>query len=125
MTNFLKSLYALIVDGKRFPVNSTNIRVTNDVNGNGNIYSGRDLVVSGLRGIVKIQFEGDLAKLDCGPCEITGNVNGDVDCGPLKVNGNVVAGKIDAGPITVEGDLSARKIDAGIVKARTITKNSD
>lgn len=69
------------------------------------------VVKEGLSGDVHVKFEGDLAKLDCNTCTITGNVYG-------KVNANTVhcrdvGGDIDANTVhcgNVAGDIDANSI---------------
>ena len=122
MLKFLKSLYALVIDGQRFPVDSTDIRVTHDIAG-GNIYAGGNLVMGNIKSnSLKISFEGGLASLNCNTAEINGNVTGDIDANTLSVSGNVTATRIDANTVKCEGDISARDIDANVVKGKTITK---
>lgn len=123
--NFLKSLYQLIVNGQRFPVDSTDIRITN-INSNGDVvggvYAGGKLVTSGLQGVIKVEFEGGLAKLDCNVATVNGDITGPVDANTLTVHGNVTSDKIDSNTVKADGDITARKIDANTVKGTRIVK---
>jgi len=118
-------MYTLILDGIRHAVTSNNIVVKDVSNSRVNITVGGDMVAgnySNGTNTIKISFEGDLAQLECGKCEISGSVHGSVDSGSLKVKGNVTADSIDCGSLNCEGDISVRKLDAGSVKALSITK---
>lgn len=120
-------MYTLILDGIRHIVRSKNIQITTSKISSSqvNIRVGGNIVsqdYSNGTDTIKISFEGDLARLDCGSCEISGSVHGNVDSGSLKVSGNITANSIDCGSLDCHGDISARKIDAGSVKALSITK---
>ena len=58
-----------------------------DLNDNEVIVNGQ-IVESGLSGIVKVEFTGDLAKLDCTNCTINGNVKNvdavNVNCNDIQ-----------------------------------------
>jgi len=91
----------ITINGKTYDVSGRNIVVKNDT-----IYVDGQVVESGLSGIVKIEFTGDLANLDCTTAVINGNVQGDVDgtnitCG--DVGGDVDGTNISCGD--VKGDV--------------------
>ena len=120
-------MYIFILDGIHHIVRSKNIQITTSKISNSqvNINVGGDVVAQNYSNgtdTIKIRFEGDLARLDCGSCEISGSVHGNVDSGSLKVSGNITADSIDCGSLDCHGDISARKIDAGSIKALSITK---
>lgn len=86
---------------------SSNISVNGD-----SVYVGGKLIKSGLSGIVKIEFEGDLAKLQTdGSATINGDVKGNVDCGGSCQCGNV-GGFVDAGGSVTCGNVKG-DVDAG------------
>ena len=78
---------------------------------NNSVYVDGKLVQKELSGVVKIEFEGDLASLTSeGSVSVNGNVKGDVDAGGSVACGNV-EGDVDAGGSVncgnVEGDVDA------------------
>lgn len=87
----------IIINGKVIEVqNGKNISVVND-----QVYVDGQLVDSGLSGIVKIQFEGDLASLKTsGNVDVHGSVEGNLTAG-----GNVESGDV-TGNISAGGNIS-------------------
>ena len=72
-----------------------------------------------LSGTVKIEFEGDLAHLDCTTSVINGSIHGDVDCTSITVNNGNVSGDIDCTTIKcgdVGGDVDGTTVMCGKVK---------
>lgn len=97
----------IIINGTSFSVSGSNISMVN-----GTVYVDGVAIQTGeLTGIVKIQFEGDLASLQC---DKSVEVNGRV-CGNVKAHGSVtcgdVGGNVDSGGSTtcnnVTGDVDA------------------
>jgi len=89
------------------------------------VFVGDKIIESVPSGVVKIEFKGDLASLDCTEAVVTGNVNGDVDCTSItcnNVNGNVdctsitcnnIDGDVDCTSITcnnIDGDINSRNV---------------
>jgi len=102
----------ITINGKPYDVSGNNIVVKNDT-----VYVDGVVVESGLSGIVKIEFTGDLANLDCTTATITGNVNGDVD-GTTITCGNV-GGDVDGTTIKcgdVGGDVDCTNITCRDIK---------
>ena len=98
----------IVINGKRTTVFGKNIRVEND-----SIYVDGLLVESGLQGIVKIQFEGDLASLESHNTEVFGNIAGNVDSHNLKCN--------DIGGSVKSHNVSCKSI-MGNVTAKNVSK---
>jgi len=103
----------IIINDESFEVNCNDIVVKrNKVIVNGKV------IKDDLSGTVKIEFQGDLASLDCASAVINGNVQGDVDCTTITVNGNV-QGDVDCTTIKcgdVGGDVDAMTVTCGNVK---------
>jgi len=100
----------IIINNKRFEVFDKNISVIND-----KVMVNDKVIESGLSGIVKIQFEGDLANLDATNVDVTGNVN-NADCTNLKVSGDI-KGNVDATNVTcknIYGSVDAVKVTGNI-----------
>ena len=97
------------INGKSYNVAGNNIVVNN-----GSVFVDGILIEGGLSGIVKIEFNGDLASLNCNTVEISGNVQGDVKCNTIKcgdVGGDVKGNTIKCGNV------------AGNVKGMTVKHN--
>jgi len=102
-----KSRNTITINGESFEANGNNIVVKN----NKVIVNGKT-IKDGLKGIVKIEFTGDLASLDCETATIDGNVKGDVDGTTITVAGNV-EGDVDCTTIrcgNVRGDVDGTNI---------------
>lgn len=99
----------ITINGETFIVEGNNVSVSgNSVIVNGKVIKGE------LNGIVKIEWSGDLAKLDCANATINGDVHGDVDCANLTC-GNI-GGDVDASNVKC-GDIGG-DVDATSVKRR-------
>ncbi len=101
----------ILINGVSHQVNGNNISIKDD-----KIFVNGVLVESGLSGIVKVEFTGDLANLDCASATITGSVFGDVDgttinCG--NVGGDVDGTSINCGDVS--GDVDGTTINCGNV----------
>ena len=98
------NMATITINGKTTTVNGNNIQVINDriiVNGK--------VIESGLSGIVKVEFTGDLANLDATNAVVNGNVKGDVDSTNITVNGDI-GGDVDATNVTakvIHGNVDA------------------
>ena len=93
----------ITINGKRIECSGRNIKVVDD-----KVFVDGKLMEGNLSGTVKIQFEGDLANLDCTSAEVNGNVQGNVDCTSIRCGD--VAGDIDATSVrckNVKGDIDA------------------
>lgn len=96
----------ITINGETFDVSGNSISIKN-----GKVTVDGKVVKEGLSGDVHDKFEGDLAKLDCNTCTITGNVH-------EKVNANTVhcrdvGGDIDANTVhcgNVAGDIDANSV---------------
>lgn len=105
------NMATITINGKSFTTKGNNISVINDkimVNG--------VVIESGLSGIVKIQFEGDVANLDANVAEITGNVIGKVDSNTLKVTGDI-RGNVDSNTVhcrDIYGSVEANVVNGNI-----------
>ena len=103
----------LIVNGTTYEVKGRNISVKHN-----RIFVDRQGVTEELSGIVKIEFLGDLAYLDCNAATIHGDVHGDVDANSLNVTGDVV-GDVDCTSIKcgdVGGDVDGTTVTCGKVR---------
>lgn len=98
------------INGNNFSVSGNNIVVENDI-----VMVNGKIIASGLSGIVKIEFTGDLAKLDCNTCTITGNVLGTVEANTITCGD--VGGDIEANTVNCK-DVTG-SIDANTVKCKT------
>lgn len=103
----IKNLYnnamhnTITINGETFNVQGKNIVVKN-----GKVIVDDNIIKESLSGIVKVEFTGDLATLDCNVAIVNGNIMGDVDCTTLKCGD--VHGDIDANTITCKnhyGDI--------------------
>jgi len=103
----------ITIIGKSIDVVGNKIKIRNN-----SVFVDGIEVESGLSGIVKIEFTGDLAKLDCTSAVINGSVLGDVDGTNITVIGDVqgdidgtnikcgsVGGDVDGTTITISGDV--------------------
>ena len=82
------------------------------------VYVNNQCVTEELSGTVKIEFQGDLAHLDCNTAIVHGDVNGDVDANSLTVTGDV-AGDVDCTSIKcrdVGGDVDGTTVTCGKVR---------
>ena len=107
----------VIINGKRYDnISGNNISVIND-----KVMVDGVVIESGLSGITKIQFEGDLANIDCSNLEVIGNINGDIDSSNLKVTGDI-KGNVDCSNLTCR-DIYAKKVDASRITCKTNNGN--
>ena len=86
------------INGKDYSVFGRNIVVNNN-----SVYVDDVLIEGGLSGIVKIEFIGDLASLDCNTASISGNVQGDVKANTIKcgdVGGDVKGNTVKCGNVS-------------------------
>lgn len=97
----------IIINGKSFSVSGNNINISGD-----SVIVDGKVIQSDLSGIVKIEFKGDLAKLNCNTAEVHGNVNGDVNANTVHC-GNVL-GAIDANTVHCHDVLGG--VDANTVR---------
>ena len=97
----------ITINGKTFTTKGNNISVIND-----KVMVDGVIIESGLSGIVKIQFDGDLVSLDANIAEITGNVIGKVDSNTLKVTGDI-RGNVDSNTVTCKDIYGS--VDANVV----------
>jgi hypothetical protein len=104
----------IIINGKTFQVSGQNIGVINN-----SIIVDGVVVESGLSGIVKIEFHGNLASLQTsGDVVVHGDVagdisaSGDVRCGDVKGNvkasGDINCGHVD-GKVYASGDVICKR----------------
>ena len=96
----------ITINGKTFSVSGNNI----SVNGNAIKVDGVT-IQDDLNGIVKIEFEGDLANLKAHNVKVKGNVMGDVKAHNIEcenVGGNVKAHNVECGNVT--GNINARNV---------------
>ena len=103
----------IIINGTSYEVEGKDINVRKS-----SVYVNGTQVVTNLSGTVKIEFQGDLASLDCNSAVINGNVRGDVDCNSAIISGDV-GGDVDATSVKcgdVGGDVDATTVSCGKVK---------
>jgi len=103
----------IIINGTSYDVKGRNINVRNN-----RVFVDNQLVVEGMSGTLKIEFEGDLASLDCTSAVVNGNVHGNIDSATITVNGDV-AGDLDGTSIkcgNVGGDVDSTSVTCGKVK---------
>ena len=96
----------ITINGRRYEVSGNNISVSN-----GKIKVDGVTIEEGLTGTVKVQFEGDLANLECADAKINGNIHGNVNAADLKcgdVGGNVNAADVKCG--NVAGRVNAAEV---------------
>ena len=99
----------ITINGKTIEVEGNNISVSRGVMKVDGV-----VIEESLTGIVRVQFEGDLANLDCADAKINGNVHGNVNSADLKcgdVGGNVNAADVKCGNV-------AGRVNAAEVKMR-------
>jgi hypothetical protein len=103
----------ITINGKSYDnVGGKNIQVRND-----SVYVDGQLIESGLSGIVKIEFTGDIANLDCTTAHINGNVTGNVD--GTTINCGNVGGDVDGTTIrcgNIGGNVDGVTINCNTVK---------
>lgn len=112
-SNNTGNMSTIIINDKSFTTKGNNISVIDD-----KVMVDGVVIESGLSGIVKIQFEGDLASLDANVVEITGNVIGKVDSNTLKVTGDI-RGNVDGTTVTckdIYGSVDAVVVHGNIKK---------
>lgn len=98
------------INGASFKVTGNNIVVDQF---NGTVKVNGVLIQDGLKGIVEIKFEGDLASLNCNTATISGSVHGKVDANTLKVTGDIT-GDVDGNTVhanSIKGDVDANTIN--------------
>jgi hypothetical protein len=95
----------ITINGKTFTTKGNNISVIND-----KVMVDGIIIESGLSGIVKIQFEGDIANIDATSVEIVGNVTGNVGTTHLKVSGDI-KGNVDTTHLNCR-DIYANRVDS-------------
>ena len=103
----------ITINGESHDVEGNNVVVRR-----GKVLVNGKVIKDGLTGTVKIEWQGDLAYLDCTSAVVNGNVLGDVDCTSITVNGEV-AGDIDGTNIKcgdVGGDVDGTSVTCGKVK---------
>jgi len=108
-----KYMNKIIIDNKSYDVKGRNIVVRN-----GKVIVDGEVIKDGLSGTVKIEFQGDLASLDCTTAVVNGNVKGDVDGTTITINGNV-QGSVDGTTIKcgdVGGDVDGTTVNCGNVR---------
>lgn len=104
----------IVINGKTIQASGRNISVIN----NSVIVDGV-VVESGLSGIVKVEFQGDLASLQSsGDAVVNGNVSGnvtvsgDLKCGDIngdvKASGDIRCGQV-SGNVRASGDVICKK----------------
>ena len=101
------------INGESHDVEGDNIVVRR-----GKVLVNGKVIKDGLTGTVKIEFEGELAHLDCTTAVVNGSVHGDVDCSTITVNGDV-SGDVDCTTIKcgdVGGDVDATTVTCGKIK---------
>jgi len=96
----------ITINGETFIVDGNNVSVS------GNKIKVNDKVIKGeLEGIVKVEWSGDLANLDCTNATINGDVHGDVDCTNItcgNIGGDVDGTNVKCG--NIGGDVDANKV---------------
>lgn len=127
----------LTINAMSYEVDGTNVMTINrKVFVNGKLI--HTLTDEEMKETVHIKWEGDLAKLDCTSCEITGSVKGNVDCTSIKVGGNVggsvestsaeiggsVGGSVDSTTLEVKGDING-DVDANSVVCSAVSGSID
>ena len=103
----------ITINGESHDVEGTNVVVRR-----GKVLVNGKVIKDGLTGTVKVEWEGDLASLDCTQAVVNGNVHGDVDGATITVNGEV-AGDIDGTSVKcgdVGGDVDGTSVTCGKVK---------
>jgi hypothetical protein len=103
----------ITINGERHDVEGNNIVVRK-----GKVLVNGKVIKDNLTDTVKIEFQGDLASLDCTQAIVNGNVHGDVDGTTITVNGDV-SGNVDGTTIKcgdVAGDVDGTTVTCGKVK---------
>lgn len=97
----------IIINGKSIATSGTNITVNNNT-----VYVNGRKIEDGLEGIVKIEFQGDLASLQsCYSVEVNGNIHGKVGAG-TSVRCKDVYSDVTAGT-SIKCDEVQGSVDAG------------
>jgi hypothetical protein len=104
---------SITINGESFVTSGKNI-----VCKNGKIYVDGDLIKEGLKGDVKIHFNGDLANLNCADAVVTGNVQGNVNSADLQCQN--IGGKVNAADVKCTGDIKG-DVQAADVKCQHIS----
>lgn len=107
---------------------------SHDVEGNdivvrkGKVLVNNIIIKDGLSGIVKIEFKGNLAHLDCTSAVVNGDIYGDIDGTTISINGDV-SGDVDCTTIkcgNIGGDVDGTTVTCckikGDVDAITVKK---
>ncbi|TPG68567.1 hypothetical protein EEL31_08580 [Brevibacillus laterosporus] len=104
----------IIINGKKIQVSGRNISVVNN-----NVIVDGVVIETGLTGIVKVEFQGDLASLQTSGDavvhgQVLGNVSasGDIECGSVKgdirASGDIKCGTV-GGNVRASGDVFCKK----------------
>ena len=91
------------INGKSYIVRGKNVVIKNN-----KVIVDGSVIEENMKGIVKVEWIGDLANLDCDSAEVNGNVHGNVDCTNLKcddIKGNVDCTNLNCNDIY--GDVDA------------------
>lgn len=105
--NYMNKIF---IDSTSYDVKGNNVTIKN-----GEVIVDGIVIKDGLSGIVKIEFQGDLANLDCTTAVVNGNVQGDVDGATITINGNV-QGDVNGTTIMcgdIGGDVDGTTINCG------------
>jgi len=108
-----KLMNIIRINGESHDVEGNNIVVRR-----GKVLVDGKVIKDGLTGTVKIEFEGDIAYLDCTQAVVNGDVHGDIDCASAIVNGDI-SGDVDCTTIKcgdVGGDVDGTTVTCGKVK---------
>jgi len=96
----------ITINGETFIVEGNNVSVSgNKIRVDGKVIKGE------LEGVVKVEWSGDLASLDCTNATINGDVHGDVDCTNItcgNIGGDVDGTNVKCG--NIGGDVDANKV---------------
>lgn len=97
----------IIVNGKTYHVSGNNVSIVNQ-----KVIVDGKVIEDGLSGIVKIEWKGELANLNCNSADVHGDIQGNVECNNLRckdIKGNVdsnnvccenIGGNVDATIVT-------------------------
>ncbi|MGG1659557.1 hypothetical protein [Brevibacillus sp. NRS-1366] len=103
----------ITINGQSIQVSGRNISIVN----NSVIVDGV-VVQSGLSGIVKVEFTGDLASLQTsGDASIQGNINGDV-----SASGDVKCGDV-GGDVRASGDINCGHVNGSVKASGDVISN--
>lgn len=97
----------ITINGKTHQVSGRNVSINNN-----EIFVDGKLVEGNLKGIVKVVWDGPVAKVDAATIEINGDVQGNVDGATVTIKGNV-GGSVDGATVTcgnVAGDVDAATV---------------